>query len=312
MTKQIIKASIKGRQRSIPCIRISSTANVVLNGTLIKVGSVHDEFWMESRALPAPDEIIQKLRKSSFRPDVFKFAQNLPEIVPKYDFYMEWDNVAAIPIESYDFWLRRQANRKARQAIARSQRRGIVVELVDFDDNFVKGISAIYNETPIRQGRKFWHYGKDFETVKKENSTFLERSDFIAAFYDKEMAGFIKIVYQDEIANIMQILPAMKHRNKSTMNALLAEAIQLCEKKGKSHLIYGKYVYGKKTKSSLADFKRHNGFERYDIPVFYVPLSLKGRIAMKLGFHKGVRNIIPASAWNNVLSLRSKYFARHT
>jgi len=29
-------------------------------------------------------------------------------------------------------------------------------------------MTAIFNESPTRQGRKFWHYGKDFATVKKQ------------------------------------------------------------------------------------------------------------------------------------------------
>ena len=34
---------------------------------------------------------------------------------------------------------------------------------VPFTDDFVHGIMDIYDETPVRQGRSFWHYKKSFE-----------------------------------------------------------------------------------------------------------------------------------------------------
>ena len=37
---------------------------------------------------------------------------------------------------------------------------------VPFDDALVRGISRIYDETPTRQGRRFWHYGKDLDAAK--------------------------------------------------------------------------------------------------------------------------------------------------
>ena len=36
-------------------------------------------------------------------------------------------------------------------------------------------MTAIFNEAAIRQGRPFWHYGKDFETVKRQFSRYLAR-----------------------------------------------------------------------------------------------------------------------------------------
>ena len=65
---------------------------------------------------------------------------------------------------------------------------------VPFDDVLVKGIWEIYNETPVRQGREFPHYGKDLETVHREEATFLDRSVFIGAFLQERLIGFVKLV----------------------------------------------------------------------------------------------------------------------
>ena len=43
----------------------------------------------------------------------------------------------------------------------RASKRDVAVEAAELNTTFVEGIKSIYDETPVRQGRKFWHYGKD-------------------------------------------------------------------------------------------------------------------------------------------------------
>ena len=59
---------------------------------------------------------------------------------------MEWDNVAAIPLTSYQHWLEEQITGNMRKILRRSSRRGISVGQVDFTDEFVRGVVEIYNE----------------------------------------------------------------------------------------------------------------------------------------------------------------------
>jgi hypothetical protein len=63
-----------------------------------------------------------------------------------------------------------------------------------FDDKLVAGIWEIYNESPIRQRRRFPHYGKDLETVRREEATFLDSSVFIGAFFVDKLIVFVKLV----------------------------------------------------------------------------------------------------------------------
>lgn len=309
MTKQKIKVSIQGRQRSIPSIRICSTAVVVLKGTFIKIGSIHDEFWVESTELPEPAEIIQKLRDSSISPDIFKFSQKFPLTNPLYNYPMEWDNLAVASFDSYKEWFDDKINRSVKKHVRKTIREGVRAEVKPFTDELVHGVRAVYNSSPVRQGKKFWHYGKSFTTVKAEISTYLDRSIFIGAYFEEELIGFIKLVFDGPVAHIMQIVSKPEYFEKRPTNALLSKTVEVCETHKVKYLSYGAYVYGNKTEDGLVNFKRNNGFERIDIPVFHVPLSLKGHIAIKLGLHKGWRNIIPTSVWDAVLSLRSKYFA---
>ena len=64
-----------------------------------------------------------------------------------------------------------------------------------------------------------------------ENETYLERSEFIGAFYEEKLIGFIKMIYVDRIAMLIQILAKNEHHDKRPMNALLAHTMEICEEK---------------------------------------------------------------------------------
>src|SRR5208337_3805227 len=128
----------------------------------------------------------------------------------------------------------------------------------------------------VKQGMPFAHHGKDFDTVKKEHSTMLDRSEFIGAYHGSELIGFIKLVYMEKIASILNINSKDRHYDKRPANALIAKAVEICEQRKITHLLYGKFTYGNKTNSPLREFKHRNGFEEIRFPRFYVPLTLRG------------------------------------
>jgi hypothetical protein len=181
---------------------------------------------------------------------------------------------------------------------------------VEFSDDLVRGIKALYDETPFRQGRRFWHYGKDFETVKRENSSYLERSQFIGAYLNDELIGFIKMVIVGSTARIMQILSRNEHFDKFPANALLAAAMEACAKRHIDHFIYGQYIYGNKSNSSITEFKRRNGFKQVLLPRFYIPITATGRAALALGLHRGISAMLPEKAITFLLDTRSFVYER--
>ena len=298
--------SVKGRAISVPSFQFGET-RVVVCGRFLRVATIHDDEWIEPTALPEPSALIESLRKTGFKADLFSFTQRIPDVRPRYPFAMEWDNAAVVPISTYQNWWD-----KLPQAVRRNVRiaakKGVAVREVTFDDELIRGITSIYNEAPIRLGRRFWHYGKDFETVKRENATYLERSNFIGAFHEEKLIGFIKLVYVGHIGSMMQILSMIRHQDKRTTNALLAKAVELCAARGMSHLMYCRYVYGSNESSLLTEFKKRNGFERLDFPRYYVPLSLRGRLALALRAHHGIKGLLPRPLLNFALQLRAKYF----
>ena len=247
---------------------------------------------IEGETVRDPESFISQLKASGLNADIFTFAQKLPDTAPKYSYHMEWDNLAVIPITTFSEWWDKRVESSVRRAVRKATKSGIVIKVSELDDEFVKGIVGINNETPTRQGRAFWHFQKSFDEVKQENSTYPGRNAFLGAYYEDQLIGFIRLIYADKVASTVQLFSMIKHYDKRPANALIAKAVELCEQQGMSYLMYCNYVYNDPD-SSLTEFKRRNGFEQVLVPRYYVPLTLKGKIALRLGLHRGVKSLIP-------------------
>jgi len=260
----------------------------VIQGRFIRIASLEQEWYDD---LEDPDAAIASLGRVAPSADILTFWQRLPEIAPKYAYRMEPDAIAALPIKNYTLWWDKQLDSKTRNMVRRAQKKGVIVGMTEFDDSFVEGMKSIFNETPIRQGKRFWHYGKDVETLKREFSRFLFREEIFGAYLDGELIGFIMLGFAGNYATLGQIISKIAHRDKATNNMLIAKAVERCAEKGVPYLVYAKWEDG-----SLGDFKRHNGFERVDLPRYFVPLTLKGRIFTALRLHRGFGRSVPAPA----------------
>jgi len=269
-----------------------SGKEIRINGSLIRIGFIDGEGY---QFLEDPEMALEDLRKSGTRIDLFTFIQRLSDTSPRYSYPMEWDNMAALSVSTFDDWMTKQIDFKVRNKVRKAAKNGVVVQEVHYDDGFVRGISAIYNESPIRQGKPFWHYGKDLETVRKMNATFMDRSIFIGAFFEGNLIGFVKLVFDEDRsqAGLMQIVSMMGHQDKAPTNALIAHAVRSCAERGISYLWYANMSYGKKQADGLADFKRHNGFRKIDLPRYYVPLTIAGRMALRVGLHRSMLDWVP-------------------
>lgn len=309
MNHEAINVSFKGQMHSVPSVTIDDRV-VISPDRRFRTAYIHDEFYVEGGEITEPDKYIDRLRNWHIRPDIFIFAQRFTSRAPRFGYTMEWDNFAVLPITTYEEWLNKQIKKDVRVNLRRAIRDGVEVRVCEYNDEFVRGIKGIYDETPVRQGRPFWHYKKPFEDVKKENATYRERSDFIGAFFEGEMIGFVKLVYTDDIGRTMQIISKDRFFRKHPTNALLAKAVEICAKKGIRHLTYGQYEYPGKKDNSLTEFKARHGFVRRDFPRYYVPLTLKGRLYLALGLHRGMKRLIPTPVLNFLLKTRADFHRR--
>ena len=265
---------------------------------------------LEGEVVDSSASLIERLRQEGVKADIFTFRQRLPNSVPRFNLPFQWDDLAVIPITTFKDWWENRLPQETRKNVRRAGRRGVVVKAVCFDDELVRGLKSIYDETPTRQGRRFGHYGKDLQTIRRENSTFAERSEFICAYYRDELIGFVRLIYFNQMATIMGIISKNEHFDKRPTNALLAKAVEICVAKEMRYLIYGQFIYGKNKRSALTEFKRRNGFEQAMVPTYYVPLTLWGKVMIKLGLQRGIKEILPERLVYCLLDLRSWFYKR--
>ncbi len=275
-----------------------------VEGRLLRIARLEADKY---QFLDDPPEMLEGLRKCGTRVDLFTFMQRLPDTSRKYAYAMEWDNLAALRVSTFENWWTKQINTKTRNMVRRAEKSGVTVHEVQFDDGLIKGISEIYNECQTRQGRRFPHYQKDLETVRRENGTFLDHSVFLGAYLGDALIGFAKIVSDEDRqqAGLMQIISMKCHRDKAPTNALIAQAVRSCAAREIPCLFYSHFAYGKKQRDSLSDFKQHNGFLRVDLPRYYIPLTYLGQVGFQLGLHKKLIDRIPESLQARLRRLRN-------
>lgn len=278
---------------------------MIVTGKWLKLAAIREQNLVEGELVKDPDSFIRALKGSELNADIFTFFQRPPDVAPKFKLHFDWDNYAAVPITTFENWWK-SVPQETRKNARRAAKRGVVVKNVPFDDDLARGIHNLCSETPIRQGKPFWHYGKDFETIRREHATYLERSEFIGAFFQGELIGFIKMVYVDRVAFIIHILAANAHYDKRPINALIAKAVEVCASKGAAYFVYDQYVYGNKKHSSLIELKRRNGFEPIHFPRYFVPLTWKGKFAVALRLYRGPVGLLPAPILNATLAIRNR------
>ena len=302
--------NVRGKWTKVPTLELNGK-NLIVTGRWLKVASIHDEDWLEV-GVADPESYINRLRDEarSLPADVFTFAQRLPDSTPRYQYPIEWDNVAAIRLTNgRDCW-EKNLPQETRKNIRRSAKRGVVTRVTELNNELIYGIEGINNESPIRQGRQFYHYRKDGHVVRRDYSTFLDRSEFIGAYHGDELIGLIRLVHMGQVTAVLEFLSKSSHYDKRPTNALIAKAVDQCLGRGTAYLIYGKYRYGNNRRSALTEFKRRNGFEEFPIPRYFVPLTVRGKICVACKLYRDLAGIIPGPLIYPLLSLRRLWYQR--
>jgi len=227
------------------------------------------------------DEFVTKLRERGA--DLFSFIER------KWCYKIQgtsknWikanDNIALLHIKSYEDWWK----------IRKAEKSGITAAIVEPSENLAEGIWKIYNETPIRQGRWFPHYGETLERVKKSIFSSINCT-YIGAHYQEELTGFIQLIYGDNTAMVSQILSLQKHWDKAVNNILISKAVEICSDKKVEWLMYGRMG----NHPSLDKFKINNGFREFQIARYYIPLTQRGKLATKLRLQREIKDSLPTS-----------------
>jgi len=282
---------------------------IKVDGRLIRIGRLDGDKY---KFVDDPEVLLNGLRSSRTRVDLFTFMQRVSEQSPKFQYPMEMDNLAVLPVSTFDHWWTHQISSNPRNRARQAEKKGATVREVAFDEDLVKGIWEIYNECPIRQGTRFRHYGKDIGIVREMSATFLDSSIFVGVFLRDKLIGFAKLVADETWtqANLMHVVSMVGHKEKAPTNALIAQAVKSCANRGIRYLVYQNYSYGNKTGDGLSRFKEVTGFKRIDLPRYYVPLTPIGRAALRVGLHKKLAAHVPEPLLAKLREFRSAWYSR--
>jgi hypothetical protein len=220
--------------------------------------------------------------------DLFTFVQrSYLQSEKMYSFPREDESIALLKIESFDDWWRFQVRTEERNRVRKAEKKGIEIKSVKVDEHFIRNSHKIYNETPVRQGRRYTGYGLSLEAVRQKFSN-LKNSEILGAYYNGEVVGLLWMIYGDQVARIASFVSLVKHRDKAPNNALFAGGVKRLLEKGFHFIVYERFGY----LPNLDSFKRHNGFRECIIPRYYVPLSNKGMLAIRLRAHREVEHFL--------------------
>jgi len=283
--------------------------DIKVHGRLVRIARLDGEKY----TFPgSPEEFVLRLRNCRARVDIFTFLQKLPDTSPKYPYPFELDNFAVLPVTTFENWWNNQIRSYPRNRARQAGKRGVVIREIPYGEELIRGICGVYNETPMRQGKRFPHYGMTLERARQYAGTFLDCSVYLGAFLDKELIGFIKMSIDESgtQAALVHVLSMAQHKDKAPTNALIAEAVRECAKRNISYLVYENFTYGNKTGDSLSHFKEVNGFQRVSIPRYYAPITPWGAVAFRLGLHRRLAEVMPESVAAKLRELRSRWYQR--
>ncbi|PYX10823.1 MAG: hypothetical protein DMG88_00965 [Acidobacteria bacterium] len=168
--------SVKGRWVSVPALDVNGNT-IVVGGRWLKVAAIHDEEWLEHE-IEDPELCMKTLkehRSQGVRADIFTFAQKLPATSPKYKYSMGRDSIAAVRTTSFKEWWEKLPQ-ESRKNVRRSQKRGVAVGVKQFDDDLVRAIREVNNDSPVRQKVLNVHYGKTLDQVSRAERLHLRKS----------------------------------------------------------------------------------------------------------------------------------------
>ena len=250
-----------------------------------KIGHLSKEY--EQNVVPT-DLLINKLNERNL--DIFTFIErswcHKFLKIPK-NWIQTKDNIAMLHLENYEDWWKK-IGKKTRNMIRKAKKSGLVTNISQPNEKLAEGIRKIYNETPIRQGRHFLHYGLTLKTVTRRISSS-KNSIFVGSYFEDELVGFIQLIIGDKIVIISQILSKVAHWDKAVNNSLIATTIKICSNKNVKWIMYGRMG----NHPSLDNFKNNNGFMKYTIPRYYIILTKKGKIISKFKLQKNIKDLLP-------------------
>lgn len=271
---------------------------IIIEGKFPKFVKLRNE-WFE---IPAePEKFISDINEQGIKADILTFRQLVPDTQPKYDYYYVMDPLAVITVSTYEEWFRNQVKSSVRSNIRKSVNRGVEMRVEKFNDDLINGIVKLVNDSRIRQDRKYTYFGYNFDQIKETFAPGSYYCEYIGAYYENELIGFVKLLFAGQCSHNFGMISKVEHRDKAPQYALISKSIERTALRNTPYLLYGQWVDG-----GLGQFKKHLGCQLIEVPKYYVPLSAKGNLVIKLNLQHGLRHFLPRKISNRLKSIRKK------
>src|SRR5215468_7640598 len=133
-----------------------------VSGRVLKIARLRHE-WFEY--LEDPSGTVDALFQTAPVADVVTFLQEAHYTRPSLSYYKEAATASVLKFTSYKNWWT-DLHFKVRNKVRKVQKTGVELRSAELDDALSRGVKDIYDESPIRQGRRFPHYGKPLDVIR--------------------------------------------------------------------------------------------------------------------------------------------------
>lgn len=121
--QRTVLQSIRGKMRPLRAVSACGV-DIVSRGRLLRTAEIFDEYWLPQDSIPDPTLLVAELKRGNTFADVFTFTHKVPDCKPMHPYRYLWDNVAVLPISSYEAWFKEQIPATTRRHIRASEKKG--------------------------------------------------------------------------------------------------------------------------------------------------------------------------------------------
>lgn len=205
------------------------------------------------------------------------------------------DNRSCLRVEDPDYWGKKVVAKDVRESLRRIRREGVEVREMPFNASSCEDISTLFNESPIRQGKRYWHYGKSAAQIQEELSPLASRSLYVGAYHRGRLVGFTQVVRLESIGVLrtVHVLGSLVSRKVRPVTAMIDWMVRYGWENGFQRIVYGKHDYGNASNDSLTAFKSRHGFRSEPLRIDYHCLCPQGAWYLAAGLHRNLREMTP-------------------
>lgn len=280
------------------------SARILLPPNGVGLATIHDEDYLDKTNWDWMGA-IEAIKGHALG---FRFPEYLVSQDQEISHAYHASNRSRLNLSDYAHWEKKQIKKDVREGLRRANREGVSVERVAYSNLVVEVASEVFNETPYRQGRRFWHYGKSHEQLRQELAPLSAVSQYFLARKGSEYVGFAQIVPLPHrgSARSVHVISKAQHVRSRVSSALIQSIVAYCCDTKLTSFVYGRHIYSGNENSNLRKFKERHGFRNYEYKNYYVPVAPLGHAYLAMGLYQGLREMVPKPAIEFAKSIRGR------